>query len=127
MSSAASACSDVLPSPFDPSPSDEHVSLSTSSVRDTNMPEPDYDWATFIHAYAMGRWDPLKTPHPPRSHLQAPSLPRTTALDTSVGGVNSDVMFDSPELDSVPDWRPAETPFETPLETPSGLAELHRG
>ncbi|KAI0768141.1 hypothetical protein BD413DRAFT_567029 [Trametes elegans] len=97
---------------------DEHVSQSASSVRDTNMPEPDYDWATFIHAYAMGRWDPLKAPHPPRSHLQAPSLPRTTALDTSVGGVNSDVMFDSPELDSVPDWRPAETPFETPTSAP---------
>ncbi|KAI0261503.1 hypothetical protein BC834DRAFT_830062 [Gloeopeniophorella convolvens] len=27
----------------------------------------DYDWASFISAYALGRWDPHKTPHPPRS------------------------------------------------------------
>lgn len=78
------------------------------------MVEPDYDWATFIHAYSMGRWDPLKTPLPPRSHLHAPSLARTSPLDTSVGGVTSDVVFDSPELDSVPEWRPMETPFEPP-------------
>ncbi|KAI0749488.1 hypothetical protein C8Q80DRAFT_627605 [Daedaleopsis nitida] len=38
---------EVLPSPFDPSP-DEHTRLSpsASSARDTNMVEPDYDWAT---------------------------------------------------------------------------------
>ncbi|CAA7266924.1 unnamed protein product [Cyclocybe aegerita] len=28
---------------------------------------PDYDWATFITAYAAGRWDPHRTPNPPRS------------------------------------------------------------
>ncbi|KAH9856539.1 hypothetical protein C2E23DRAFT_865956 [Lenzites betulinus] len=78
------------------------------------MVEPDYDWATFIHAYAIGRWDPLKTPHPPRSHLQAPSLPRGSTVDTSVPGAASDVMFDSPQFASVPDWRPAETPFNAP-------------
>ena len=108
---------DVLPSPFDPSP-DEHAPLSqsASTVRDTNMVEPDYDWATFIHAYAMGRWDPLKTPLPPRSHLNVPSLSRT--LDTSVGSISSDVIFDSPILDTVSDWRPAETPFEPPASRP---------
>ncbi|KAJ7454784.1 hypothetical protein FB451DRAFT_1144211, partial [Mycena latifolia] len=25
-----------------------------------------YDWGTFIHAYAAGRWDPHRTPRPPR-------------------------------------------------------------
>lgn len=27
----------------------------------------DCDWATFITAYALGRWDPHRTPNPPRS------------------------------------------------------------
>ena len=104
---------EVLPSPFDSSPDElDHLSQSTSTVRDTDVVEPDYDWATFIHAYSVGRWDPLKTPLPPRSHLHAPSLPRATPLDTSVGSICSDIMFDSPQLDSVPEWRPAETPSE---------------
>ena len=30
----------------------------------------EYDWATFITAYAAGRWDPHKTPNPPRSWQQ---------------------------------------------------------
>ncbi|KDR78910.1 hypothetical protein GALMADRAFT_224162 [Galerina marginata CBS 339.88] len=30
----------------------------------------DYDWATFISAYAAGRWDPHRTPNPPRSCQQ---------------------------------------------------------
>ncbi|PIL35743.1 hypothetical protein GSI_02473 [Ganoderma sinense ZZ0214-1] len=106
---------EVLPSPFDSSPDEiDHLSQSASTVRDTDVVEPDYDWATFIHAYSVGRWDPLKTPLPPRSHLHAPSLPRSTPLDTSVGSICSDIMFDSPQLDSVPEWRPAETPSEAP-------------
>ena len=106
---------EVLPSPFDSSPDElDQLSQTASTIRDTDVVEPDYDWATFIHAYSVGRWDPLKTPLPPRSHLHAPSLPRSTPLDTSVGGICSDIVFDSPQLDSVPEWRPAETPFEAP-------------
>nr|VWO95876.1 Uncharacterized protein [Ganoderma boninense] len=106
---------EVLPSPFDSSPDEiDNLSQSASTVRDTDVVEPDYDWATFIHAYSVGRWDPLKTPLPPRSHLHAPTLPRTIPLDTSVGSICSDIMFDSPQLDSVPEWRPAETPSEAP-------------
>ncbi|KAF9048592.1 hypothetical protein BJ165DRAFT_1526030 [Panaeolus papilionaceus] len=33
----------------------------------------DYDWATFIVAYADGRWDPHRTPHPPLSSQQLAS------------------------------------------------------
>ena len=25
----------------------------------------DYDWANFVYAYARGRWDPVRSPHPP--------------------------------------------------------------
>ncbi|PPR02605.1 hypothetical protein CVT24_002176 [Panaeolus cyanescens] len=33
----------------------------------------DHDWATFIVAYADGRWDPHRTPNPPRSSQQLAS------------------------------------------------------
>lgn len=35
----------------------------------------DCDWATFIHAYASGRWGPHRTPNPPRSCLQVSGEP----------------------------------------------------
>ena len=69
----------MLPSPFDPSPTDEQL---TQSLRDHIHAQVDYDWATFINAYALGRWDPLKTPYPPRSHLQAPSHTRSVMRAT---------------------------------------------
>ncbi|KAJ3512879.1 hypothetical protein NLJ89_g3256 [Agrocybe chaxingu] len=52
---------------------------TTVSLRGANLPttiagdnlsssdKTDYDWATFITAYSIGRWDPHKTPNPPRS------------------------------------------------------------
>jgi len=43
--------------------------------------EPNYDWATFISAYASGRWDPLRTPNPPRPSL----ISSTSDLSTSTG------------------------------------------
>ncbi|KAJ7242776.1 hypothetical protein B0H12DRAFT_1132007 [Mycena haematopus] len=47
---------DTLPPPFDlyPRPSD------------TPQYDPNSDWATFITAYACGRWDPQRIPRPPR-------------------------------------------------------------
>ena len=33
------------------------------------LPQSDCDWATFIIAYASGRWDPHRTPNPPRPFL----------------------------------------------------------
>lgn len=60
----------MLPSPFDPSPTEEQLSLS---LRGQPSSQVDYDWATFIAAYAQGRWDPLKTPQPPRSHISPPT------------------------------------------------------
>ncbi|KAI6099687.1 hypothetical protein F5141DRAFT_1142858 [Pisolithus sp. B1] len=32
----------------------------------------DYDWATFMTAYASGQWNPHKTPNPPRPILETP-------------------------------------------------------
>ncbi|KAJ3473663.1 hypothetical protein NLI96_g12889 [Meripilus lineatus] len=90
---------DLLPSPFDPSPSDEerppaHTHANNSklghSISTATNPQIDdhphhrhhhrhhdaveYDWATFIHAYSIGRWDPLRTPKQPRSCLSVPAF-----------------------------------------------------
>lgn len=34
--------------------------------KNTESIAPDYNWATFVHAYALGMWDPHKTPTQPR-------------------------------------------------------------
>ena len=34
--------------------------------------EYNYDWETFMSAYAAGRWDPHRTPNPPRSFMSHP-------------------------------------------------------
>lgn len=73
---------EMLSSPFDSPPPDDHISTCQSTVE--TEAETDYDWATFISAYALGRWDPLRTPHPPRSHLQAPSHPRASGAGSQV-------------------------------------------
>lgn len=45
--------------------------------------EYDYDWATFMSAYAAGRWDPHRIPNPPRSHHALPVFtePRYSIAD----------------------------------------------
>ncbi|KZT07710.1 uncharacterized protein LAESUDRAFT_724704 [Laetiporus sulphureus 93-53] len=84
---------DVLPSPFDPTPvndSDEpqlQLQLPPASEKPATANAADEatcDWAAFVHAYALGRWDPLRTPHPPRSQLQAPSHPGARDLGAMV-------------------------------------------
>ncbi|EED84276.1 hypothetical histidine kinase [Postia placenta Mad-698-R] len=69
---------EMLSSPFDSPPPDDHISTYQSTAE--TEAETDYDWATFISAYALGRWDPLRTPHPPQSHLQAPSHPQPSEV-----------------------------------------------
>ncbi|KAL4252318.1 hypothetical protein ABKN59_002599 [Abortiporus biennis] len=99
---ASRLSADVLPSPFDPSPSEEYISQSVSSSNN-EITTVDYDWATFINAYSLGRWDPLKTPHPPRSYLQAPVLASSskTLLHDNTRPVTSskplETISDSPE------------------------------
>ncbi|KAH9940976.1 hypothetical protein B0H21DRAFT_753848 [Amylocystis lapponica] len=102
----------ILPSPFDPSP-DDHLSQAMSTQDKPDI-ELDYDWATFINAYALGRWDPLRTPHPPRSHLQAPSHPRVSRPDSTSSLLDDDAIFDSPDLESMPDWLPPDSSLASP-------------
>ena len=37
-----------------------------------DVKEYNYDWETFMNAYAAGRWDPHRTPNPPRSFMSHP-------------------------------------------------------
>ena len=50
--------------------------------------EYDYDWATFMSAYAAGRWDPRRTPNPPRSYHFMPShhsYSQSTSTEAGLG------------------------------------------
>lgn len=95
-------------SPFDPTPNEDQCPQSIQS-HDKGC-EIDYDWATFIHAYALGRWDPLRTPQPPRSHLQAPSRPHISFLNGDNSQMNDSAMACSPtELAPVPECQPSDS------------------
>ncbi|KIK10098.1 hypothetical protein K443DRAFT_670728 [Laccaria amethystina LaAM-08-1] len=52
-----------LSPPFD---SSEHTTPSNEDAM-TITNNSDCDWATFITAYASGRWDPRRTPNPPQT------------------------------------------------------------
>ncbi|KAG6854400.1 hypothetical protein C0991_007391 [Blastosporella zonata] len=77
LESESDMCLGNLPSPFD-----EDISTSPSDVSSplTAM-HSEYDWATFINAYATGQWDPHRTPNPPRSTggYSLPPEPPTSA------------------------------------------------
>src|ERR1700683_5144225 len=77
-----------LPSPFEGGASED---ITPAVVREAPMEtliEYDYDWATFMSAYAAGRWDPRRTPNPPRSYLVVPShhsYSQSTSTDEGMG------------------------------------------
>ncbi|KAH9838351.1 histidine kinase [Rhodofomes roseus] len=83
---------DMLQTPFDPSPAEDPLS-TTQLAHEKRDQEGEYDWATFISAYAMGRWDPLRTPNPPRSHLNAPTHSRATRSDSAASMKRLNVPF----------------------------------
>ena len=45
--------------------------------------ESSYDWASFISAYTSGRWDPLRTPDPPRPTVTSNSSSSDVSSATS--------------------------------------------
>ena len=89
----------------------ENVTISNSS---------DYDWATFISAYAAGRWDPRRTPNPPRScqqvlsdshrlsNYELPTKPPVVEVSAEVPAENADSQKQTQETgdSSKPDDRP---------------------
>lgn len=71
----------------------------SASVHDKSNQEGDYDWATFISAYAMGRWDPLRTPNPPRSYMNALAHSKTARSGSASVLERPDISV-SPEEDN---------------------------
>ncbi|KAJ3714916.1 atypical/HisK protein kinase [Lentinula guzmanii] len=65
-----------------------------------------YDWAVFTSAYAAGRWDPHRTPNPPRSLAHKISPPMRllggTLLDTALGCEPGNDGIDEVEQDRTP-------------------------
>ncbi|KZT73082.1 histidine kinase [Daedalea quercina L-15889] len=122
---------DMMQSPFDPT--DDQIS-TTQSTHEKRDQEGDYDWATFISAYAMGRWDPLRTPSAPRSYLNAPTHSRATRsgsgsildrpIDEIYGMSSADSLQDgfsvSQSVPSVPSSSPS-----LPLAEPSKSKRLN--
>lgn len=103
---------DMLPSPFDPEPTEEQLSRN---LRDHAELQGDYDWATFIHAYSLGRWDPLKTPVAPRTQLQAPSLGSSRTSSRAADHLD---VCDSPDASVPPDlWGPLNSELHSAKET----------
>ncbi|PCH42325.1 histidine kinase, partial [Wolfiporia cocos MD-104 SS10] len=106
----------MLPSPFDPSPADDQVS-ALLPAHERGEAEIDYDWATFVNAYALGRWDPLRTPNPPRSHLQAPCHPRASRVGQEAA---TDDSVESAEVAIYPSSTIAlQGPQSAPLTQPA--------
>ncbi|KAI6133531.1 Fph type histidine kinase [Pisolithus croceorrhizus] len=78
----------------------------------------DYDWTTFMTAYASGQWNPHKTPNPPRPILETPlrsvhvsfsnssssslSVPNAAAVaqSTSNSHISGSAFVSSPVADS---------------------------
>jgi hypothetical protein len=77
---------------------EEHLSGPFTLQDSKDNPDPDYDWATFISAYASGKWDPHKTPHPPRSQFQHPTHSRNSLSESLTVAALRSVSEDSLEV-----------------------------
>ena len=62
----------------------------------SNNSESDCDWATFITAYASGRWDPQKTPNPPKTCQQILSESLRYSYIVPLKSIDSDISLEAP-------------------------------
>ena len=62
----------------------------------SNNSESDCDWATFITAYASGRWDPQKTPNPPKSYQQILSESLRYSYTVPLKSIDSGMSLEAP-------------------------------
>jgi GAF domain-containing protein len=63
---------------------------STSLERSSN-----YDWANFVYAYARGRWDPVRLPHPPNQSNVVPGA--TVQIGVQVDKVTRPATPEAPQ------------------------------
>lgn len=66
------------------------VPWSTSAERSSN-----YDWANFVYAYARGRWDPVRLPHPPNQSNVVPGA--TVQIGVQIEKVARPATPEAPE------------------------------
>ncbi|KAG7451064.1 uncharacterized protein BT62DRAFT_960666 [Guyanagaster necrorhizus] len=67
---------------------DDVDAANTPTLPATSTTEESYDWPTFISAYSWGRWDPHKTPNPPKG-VHEPDEIEITTIPTRKPGRNS--------------------------------------
>ena len=74
-------------------------SFAASSTVDKSLSgnsESDCDWATFITAYASGRWDPQKTPNPPKTCQQILSESLRYSYVVPLKSIDSGISLEAP-------------------------------
>ena len=78
--------------------SGDHSFMASSTVDQplSNNPESDCNWATFITAYASGRWDPQKTPNPPKSCQQILSESLRYSCNVPLKSIDSGMSLEAP-------------------------------
>ncbi|KAH7925472.1 hypothetical protein BV22DRAFT_1046735 [Leucogyrophana mollusca] len=101
-------------------------SASQSGAGESDLNDSDYDWASFMSAYASGHWHPQRTPNPPRSHTSRPShssslgkdvaLPTMSASESSLPSApvaisNSSSSIPSTVSDTTPSFGPSHAPL----------------
>ena len=70
--------------------------MASSAAVDQPIPESDFNWATFITAYASGRWDPQKTPNPPKSCQQILSESLRYSYNIPLKSIDSGMSLEAP-------------------------------
>ena len=97
------------PPPKGPLPSPHDFILQTSRAH-----PPDSDWSTFTTAYALGRWDPHRTPNPPRPvhnfirniHCRQPPFSEPSSATPPPPQSPSESIPDQPASANTPSFRP---------------------
>ena len=78
--------------------SGDHSFMASSTVDQplSNNSKSDCDWATFITAYASGRWDPQKTPNPPKTCQQILSESLRHSYIVPLKSIDSGMSLEAP-------------------------------
>ncbi|KAF8802541.1 hypothetical protein BYT27DRAFT_7341419 [Phlegmacium glaucopus] len=71
------------------------MASSTADKPLSNHSESDCDWATFITVYASGRWDPQKTPNPPKTCQQILSESLRYSCTVPLKSIDSDMSLEA--------------------------------
>jgi hypothetical protein len=84
----------------------------------------EYDWATFITAYAFGHWDPRETPQPPRSCFERQH--QSPSFSSSSPDLSSDsrLFSISPSGSTAPSQKALPTSTSHSSASPRALSDV---